>query len=346
VTKPQPGATTPPPAAALPRRTPWLGWVQNAIGVAILAGFGYYLWAHRDHFTSVLEVSVGEVAAMAALVLLTFVVASGQSFTLYRAAGVKISFVDNFLLALTAYFGNYLPMRAGTLVRARYLKAVHGLRYARFVSVNGIRMVITLVATGVMGLVGTVGVAMGGGELSVPLLSVFLAFALTPCTVLLLRVPERREGMGRLRRILTDAAEGFADLRRQPIVSLVVLALTLVQHASVGCRFYIAAGATGSPPSAVVVVLLAPLAALAGFAAVTPGGIGLREALMGYATHAIGESFATGVYVGTVDRAVLVGMVALAGGPSFLWVWARVRRADPMEVPAATADQTPSAAER
>ena len=76
-----------------------------------------------------------------------------------------------------------------------------------------------------------------------------------------------------------------------------------------------------------VVLLLAPLAALANFAALTPGALGLREAVMGYAMHAVGESFSSGIYLGTMDRAVLLALVTLTGGPSFLWVWSRVRQA-------------------
>jgi uncharacterized membrane protein YbhN (UPF0104 family) len=308
------------------RSTFWTPWLHNAIGAAVLIGFGAYLWLHRRQFLSALEVSSLDVLSMAGLVLLTFLVTATQSYLLFRGANVSVSFRENLALALASYFGNYLPMRAGTLVRARYLKAVHRLRYARFGSVSGVRALITVMATGVMGLAGVMSVALGGGPLSFTLLTVFLGAVLAPCMMLLWRAPDTQLGQGRLRRIIADFAQGFVELRSKPRMAVRVAALLLIQYAILGARFMVASHAIGRAASPSVIVLLAPLAALASFAAFTPGALGVREALMGYVTHAAGTSFASGVFVGTLDRAILLGMSALLGGPSFVWVWRRARR--------------------
>ena len=319
--------------ASTQTRRRWLAWVQNLLGAAVLIGFGHYLWGRREHFASVLAISVGDVALLIATTLVTWMAASTQSWVLYRASGARVGFCESFVLATATGFGNYLPARIGTIARAHYLKSVHGLRYARFGSIQGIRTVQMVVATGLTGIAGTLGVAASGGRLSLELLAVFAVLCCLPVLAWLWRPPPTRAGAGRIRRIVNDFVEGFAQLRARPGVSLVALALVLIQLVSLAVRFLIAAHAIGAEPSVAVLLLWAPLAALSLFAALTPGGLGIREAIMGYATFATGASFDEGLYVGTLDRAVLLGMMALFGSASFITVWARIRRAERTQPP-------------
>lgn len=109
-------------------------------------------------------------------------------------------------------------------------------------------------------------------------------------------------------------------------MSLAVLSLILGQQATLVVRFQVAAMATGAEPSLGVLMLLAPLATLTSYLSVTPGGLGVREAVMGYATFATGSSFTSGVYVGTFDRAIQLAMVAVFGGASFVSMWWKSRQ--------------------
>ena len=304
----------------------WAGQAQNLFGLLVLAGFGYYLWRHRGQFASLLEVSPQEVVLLAVLVAATWLASMAQSYLLYQGSDLKIGFWESIMIGLAAGFGNYLPGRVGTMVRAHYLKSRYGLRYARFVSLSGMRTVLMLIATGLSGLVATVAITLGGGPLSVQLLLLFLTFCVLPLVAWLWNPPARTDQPGRLRRILHDFGEGFAKLREKPSISVGVVLLILTQQATLAARFYVAERAMSGDGLVMLSMLMAPLAVLISFAAVTPGGLGIREALMGYATYATGASFEKGVFVGTVDRAVLLGMVAVFGGASFVVIWSRVRR--------------------
>jgi uncharacterized membrane protein YbhN (UPF0104 family) len=237
-----------------------------------------------------------------------------------------VGFWECLLLAVATAFGNYLPARLGTLIRAHYLKSRHGLRYARLVGVTGARTVLMVMATGLAGMAGTLGIALSGGPLSMELLLVFFALCVIPVVTWFWR-PRAREGkMSRIQRMLQDFAEGFALLRTRPAMSVGVMVMVVGQYASLAGRFYVAARATGSEPTLALLLLMAPMAALTGFVAITPGGLGLREAVMGYASYATGAPFSNGLFVGTVDRAVLLGMVTVFGSASFIAVWIRIRR--------------------
>jgi len=303
-------------------------WVHNLAGTVILGGFAVYLWNHRAEFAGVPEVSFAWLALLVSIILTTLVFNALQMWLLLRASDLSIGFGESFALSCAAGFGNYMPMRAGTLIRAHYLKSVHGLRYARFASIVGIRTLITIVATGAIGLFGIIAVAASGGRLSWVLLICFCFMLSLPAVAWVVRVPKVRAGAGRLRRIAVDFFQGADLLREQPKTAAAVLIAVLLQQFSLVARFYVAATATGhSPPPFALLLLLSAVASFASYAALTPGALGIREAAMGGATYAVGGSFSRGILLGTVDRAVFMAVTAVVGGACFLYVWYRVKDA-------------------
>jgi len=276
----------------------------------------------------VLEASVVWLALLVAIILSTLVFNALQMWFLLRASNLCIGFGESFALGCAAGFGNYMPMRAGTVIRAHYLKSVHGLRYTRFASIAGIRTLITILATGAIGLIGTVAAAASGGRLSWVLLICFCLMLSLPVLAWVVRVPQLREGPGRLRRIAVDFLQGADMLRKQPKTGVAVFFAVLLQQISLVARFHVAATATGGPPPPLaLLLLLSAVAAFASFAALTPGALGIREAAMGGATYAVGGSFSQGILLGTVDRAVFMAVTAIVGGACFPYVWRRVQNA-------------------
>ena len=102
----------------------------------------------------------------------------------------------------------------------------------------------------------------------------------------------------------------------------------ILQELSLVARFYLSVKALGGEAEVPLLLLMAPVAALASYAALTPGALGLREGAMGAATYAVGATFSSGAIMGTLDRTVLLGVITLAGGFSFLHIWRRIRRAE------------------
>jgi uncharacterized membrane protein YbhN (UPF0104 family) len=302
--------------------------VEHAVALIIIGGAAAYLWAHRDEFTAVLDIPHGRALAIAAGVVVSLLASSVQNYVMLRAENVQIGFLENFMLSLAGNLGNYLPMRAGTLVRLRYLKSKHGLRYARFGSIFGIRTVLILLATGVLGTAGTLGLWHSGRPLSLQLLTIFGTLVCV-AGYFTLRPPSRRlSGSGRIAKAANDFAEGFETIHSRPGVSLQVSAFLLVQFLALGWRFLLTFEAIGLEPSPYLLLLLSPLATLVSFVAITPGALGLREAVMGYAALVTGIGFDSGFFAGAVDRAVMLVILCALGAPSLVFCWRRMNRAE------------------
>jgi uncharacterized membrane protein YbhN (UPF0104 family) len=312
--------------------------VQNLIGAAIVAWFARYLWQRREHLSSILDVSATHVVALAAVVVVTWILTAAQSGVLYRASGVRIGFGENLLLTVGAAFGSYLPMLAGTVVRFHYMKSIHGLRYARSGSISWLRTILLSLSTALFGLFGTIGLRLAGTPVSPVLFAGFALLLAAPLAVLVWREPRAWLERTPRARILRDFFDGLRALRQDRKHSLLVFVLIVLQQLCLAVRFAIAAHATGQSPSLLLLSILAPIAVFVSFVSVTPAALGLREGVMGYITYATGSSFGSGLFVGTVDRAVLLAMVTLFGGSSLAYLWHKIRRAEAAKLHVVTAE--------
>jgi uncharacterized protein (TIRG00374 family) len=298
--------------------------LRNIFGAIILVGFVIYLWEHREQFVETLEVRTIDLAVLGALTLSSWAAVAAQNCLLYRAMGLEFGFAESFVISSASGFGNYLPFRPGTLLRAHYLKRVRGLRYTHFGSVFVVRTVFFTATTGVTGLLCLAWISWRRGAFSAGLGLAFLALAIAPVTTLLCIPKLSAWAPRRLRHLALEFHEGVHQIRGAVLASVLVVILVLVQFFLLGARLHIAARAVGSDLEIVVFVLLAVVGTLMGFIALTPGSLGIREAVMGYVTFALGDGFAQGAYVGVIDRAVSLALTATIGAAAFLFVWRRL----------------------
>jgi uncharacterized membrane protein YbhN (UPF0104 family) len=303
-----------------------LRWLENAFAGLILLAFSWYLWNHRAEFLQVLDVSWFDLTLIGVAVALGWLVNAAQTYVLYRAEELNLGFAENFVLAAAAAFGNYLPLRIGSLIRVRYLKVVHGLGYVRSGSLFGVRLVLMVLASAALGLAGTFWAWAGGAPLSAELVAAFSLLALLSGGAFTGWTRLRSTGSGMLARVWNDFLDGFDTLRTRPRVSLIVLVLVVLQYLLLSIRFLVSMRAVQGDPSLAVLLLFGAFVGLSSFVAITPGGLGVREALMGYVTLATGRDFASGVFAGAVDRSVQLLFVVTLGGLGYLFVWWRVSR--------------------
>lgn len=311
-----------------PRQQRVLRVLENVLTLVILLGSGWYLVKRRAELAASADFSLGIAVLIGLAVLVAWFASYAQSYLMYRAEDLEVTFRENCFLGAATAFGNYLPMRAGAIVRARYMKAVHGFGYTRSGSIFGIRVVLMTTASGLLGLVGCVGVWLDGGRLSIELLLVFSGL-LAICSVAFFRRPVGvQSDKTLLARTYTEFVSGFAALRNHPRNSLLELGLMLVQYGMLAVRFWLSMGALNAGASLWLLLVMAALAGLSSFIALTPGNLGVREALMGYVTVATGHDFDTGVFAGALDRLVVLTMVLVLGGVSFAVVSHRLRKAN------------------
>ena len=290
----------------------------------MVSWFGWFLWHNQPSLQAAKDISTSDTAALGMLIILGWLSTSSQNFVLFKLIKLRIGFFECFFLTLAATFGNYLPMRPGTLIRAHYMKNVHQLQYAEFASIFSVRFFLALLASGVCGLAAMLSLT-SSIQNSLPLLLVFLTMICVPS----LAYAWKQGGANP-----EPSHPGFWNkyiasiemLKSRPSTTFICLALIILQLLFLSYRFEIAARVLGNDMGLAVVMILVSLANIANITAITPGGLGIRETLMGYATLVTGTNFTIGVMIGSVDRALLLIMTALLGGISFLRIWLNLNR--------------------
>lgn len=309
------------------RKQQWLRAAENALGIASVLAVGWYIWLKRAEFSSLLDLSMLDLIVLTLGTVGAWGCNAWQTMLMYRAEGKEMSLYENMMLASAANFGNYMPLRAGTLVRATYMKQVHGLSYSRTGSIFGIRVVLMVVSTGALGLIGVIGLWASGGAFSLELCLVFSGLLLLAALAFAFPLPKFRGRSGRLSRAWSDFRAGFEMMQTRADVSTQVCLIMLLQHALIGARLVVALDSVGAVTSPFAIVILAPLLGLSTFISIVPGGLGIREALMGYVSFATGTAFSRGLFAASIDRVVMLLVTATLGLAGFIYVWRRTRPA-------------------
>ena len=303
--------------------------IGTLVSAAIVIGFFLYLWKEQDTLLSLLDISGHHVFALGLLVLITRVLDSMQGYYLTRAQGCDIGILEAFWIYTAAGLANYLPFRAGTIIRFHYLKKVHGLRYARSVSLMTARTVSFLFITGAIGLSGTLVLAHRGGMISYEMLSCFLLMMALSVALYFLPTPDHESAQASkslAARVLRDFGSGLGDIRKMNRLVVILTLLIFLQSVCMILRLYVCFDALQFNVDKSIFLVLAPISVLTLYLSITPGGLGLREGIMGYVTLITGHDFNMGMFAGVLDRAMLMVLYIVLGAPALVYCQMRMNK--------------------
>jgi hypothetical protein len=218
--------------------------------------------------------------------------------------------------------GNYLPMRLGSLLRMRYFKKVYGLEYIKFVGVSGVRILIILLYCVILSSIGLIGLKLPQYLYVWILLGVFNTLIVIFIGSGLIRFAYRFELKNKfIKTKITEFMTAFEILRSRPILFCQISGLVMMQFVTLAYRLSISFDIINVDLSPQVLLILAPTTGLIQFLILTPGNLGLREWLIGVLSHVSGYHFSSGIFAGSVDRAILMMCTFILGIGPLVYVW-------------------------
>lgn len=308
------------------------GVIKNLFSIFIIGGLGFYLWKHWEIFNSTLDASWHHIYGLVACILMMWILNNIQVLLLLRQVGVKIGFWENMFLLIAMILGNYLPMRMGSLLRMQYLKQVHGLQYIKFGGIIAVRTLVLFISTGVLGCIGLIGLRFSGFPFNVYLLCVFISMVIISLGACLIPVPRAEKSDNFLLKLWSDLLSAFETIQSRPFLLCQVLGLVLLQFTVLAIRLNITFDAIQIELSPWILLILAPMTTLIAFLSLTPGSLGLREWVIGFISIASGIDFSTGIFAGTLDRAILMACTFIFGFISLAYLWFRMKSFDGLPV--------------
>lgn len=285
--------------------TGWRRWLVAGLTVAALAVLAVFLIRNQAYIAEHWAPRPGAFLAIAALTVATLALRGIANRVLFARLGIDASTGDWFRLVTVSSFTNYLPLSAGMVAKAFFLKRVHLLPYGAF-ALGQLALLLVIISTnGAVGLA-TVGVAFPeqltgivGVGFALMLLAGALLFLPAP---LLDRLPER---------FRSGAVESMPKLRRAwPAVAGLQLGILLASAGALAIAFDMGAADVGFAPC----VVFTAASMLTRLLAITPGAIGIREFLIGGLAYLTGFELRDAVIASTATRTVEIAVVFALGG--------------------------------
>ncbi len=286
------------------------------LGIGILLAFAYYLYANADHYIRLIRLSSPALLTMFLLNLLFPIMNGMQNTYLYRVLGnPNFSHRDGILIAATSTMANQLPIPGGIVSKGLYLKHKYDLSYTLFLGSTVALFAGFLAEDGLIGILTLAYLAIFQ-KTSVSAL-LWIGFGLmTACVVVLLFPVDRIALPKGLHARLKSAMDGWMVLSRNPIMLLQLLALQLVSVVLLAFRYQLAFGMLSQHVNLAQVLLMSNASILTQLVSVAPGGLGVREAIVGSVASVLGFDTAVSVAAVGLDRLVATLVILAAGGIS------------------------------
>jgi hypothetical protein len=278
---------------------------------------GYVLWfvlEHREVFSRRFAGTSTHAVLLVLGVVATWTANSLQTLLPLRELGVRVGFWENWLLTVAASFGNYLPMRAGTVLRMHYIKSVHSVGYLQYGGILGTRALLLLWAAGGVGLGGAVAMVLARHTVRLEFVLLFVSILVIGLAPFVLPLHRMLPSIGVVGSAAKQLIEAIDLIRRNHRMTAAYLGLVVLQFIIITLRLTVAFDAIQRRPEWWAYFFLSPIAAILSFINITPGNLGLREWLIGVLSVGVGTDYTDGIFAAAVDRTVLVAMTLGFGG--------------------------------
>lgn len=225
---------------------------------------------------------------------------------------IKVAILTCVGLVSVQSFGNYLPLNAGVLYNAGYLKLKRGLPLTQFISLTASSLVLMVFA---YGLIGTILMSLNfyiTNEINFIMLSVSVVFVFIGLIFLFIPLPFFKE-KNSLFRWINHVQNGWRIIRNDRNVLIKIILVHTVVLILLSLRFFIIFKDLNSNIGLIGIALLTIMTTVLRFNSIFPGNLGLREAVAGGVSKSFGFSFNIGLLAGIIDRIVAMFWIFLLG---------------------------------
>jgi uncharacterized membrane protein YbhN (UPF0104 family) len=294
-----------PVAAPLAVPTGWRRWLVRGFTIAALMVLVAFLASNHRYIAEHWALRPDAFLAIAVLTITTLALRGLANRVLFSRLGIVASVRDWFQLVTVSSFTNYLPLSAGMVAKAFFLKRVHLLPYGTF-ALGQLALLLVIISTN--GAVGLATLRLAFPDQLAGIVGAGFVVMLGAGTLMFLPEPLLRRIPDRFQSATKD---GAPQLRRAwPTVALLQFAILMASSAGLAIAFDMGASDVGF--AACVVFTAASM--LTRLFSITPGAIGIREFLIGGLAYLTGFDLRDAVIASTATRTVEVAVVFALGG--------------------------------
>jgi uncharacterized membrane protein YbhN (UPF0104 family) len=290
---------------------PWTRYAARLATALVLILFVVYAANNRDSFAGLLTVSWTTLLFVAVGRLLVFF--SNGMFVKWTAEAFtrRLSMGEGVYVGILSAIGNFFgPLLGGAGIRAVYLKRVHNLPYAKFTSTLMIYYVILFAINFALAIAGLIVLDLDGD--SHFLIALFGGGLVFLVGSVFIRLPKRArvdnprwsKPVRRILRYLTDIEDGWRRMTAMPVLLVKLVGLAALSVAAQFLIAFVSFDSIGADVSWASLAVYVSIVMISLLVAVTPGAIGIREAMLLLVSETLGVSDGEIIQVAVIDRGV------------------------------------------
>lgn len=303
------------------KKTPKIRYVKlisYAILILVVYFAAIYLAQNPALLQHLNQIRPRDFVFLSTIVLVSFLVNGYRTRVLTEVyTGKNLHFKDWFGLSMINSLGNYSPFQGGFLARGYYLKNYYHVPYSHFASSILASTVLTFSDYGLLSCVAIIiNYLLTGAFYQIPFF-VLLGMAISGFALLALfpKLKRVKSESGYIFKKLKSFIEGWEtisgnrrclrDLIFADIMALTVMSLqffTAARIMSVGINYFQS-------------IIIAAMATISLLINITPGALGIREAIIGFTGSLVGSGFSQNIIAATLERSVIVFWIFVVGVP-------------------------------
>jgi uncharacterized membrane protein YbhN (UPF0104 family) len=281
---------------------------------------GAYIGLHREELAAVSLQSPGFLGLCALGVLASFLASGLLGYATVHKLGKQVGLLESLNLSVVTTAANLLlPMQGGLAVRAVYLKRLHRFEYSNFVAaLFGTQVLMTLVcslaAAAAVLWMALVQRRPGLGPVLAGAALCLAGSALAAC------LPRLRVRPNWFLARLAAVSDGWHRLRAEPRFLANLTAITALQLGSQLLSYWAACAVIGIHLGVAEATAVGTFGALATLLSVTPGNLGIYEAVVAFVGATLAVEPVHSVMAALLGRAVLLATLLVLTPPAVYWL--------------------------
>ena len=293
--------------------------VQLIIQIIIIGGLILYITQNKSALEPLLKIKNTDVVIILVLIFISNHIRSAQLQYFTYALGNKITYGKAFSITVGGTLLNYLPLNAGMFFKAAVLKKLN-IQYAHFVSLTSVEILVTLIASSAFGIMS---LTVNTLNLSINYLYVyFFFFMVFLLSIIMLFIPSSWfvNRKGKFLMIIRSYLEGIEQIIFKTKIVIWIFIFIISRLLITSLIILKCFTMLGSDISFFGSIFVATATSLLMIINITPGGVGIREIIIGTISTVTGGAFAIGVFVSAIMRACSIIIHIFFGIPSLLYL--------------------------
>jgi uncharacterized membrane protein YbhN (UPF0104 family) len=239
---------------------------------------------------------------------------------LCKVFGIHLSIMECFGLSAVRSIANYLPMGAGAVSNAIYLKKQKELSIANYTSSLSVSLILMLMTASFLGFLTTVYLALGLQPIRIELSFLFLFIFAGSLVMMFVKIPSCKPN-NFITRHLKNFQNGFSLLQKdkRTIKNLVVLKFVILFISTLQTKIIF--DSMNYPIDLGVVILIVMSISSLTIITILPGNIGFAESLSGIIATLSGSTFEYG-FIGVITGRAIQMIWIFVLGVLFLFYFA------------------------